>query len=146
MNEFFPDNTFNQLKTAYRAGREIDRLKGLLRFTPNRDGVFIARCSPDFDILPALSRHFTLRFADENWAVIGEKRGRALIRKKGEEARLIPFDPNHPWFAAGGGEDDPWEKLWKNYHKAVNNESRVNPKLQKQFLPLRYRKYLPEMK
>lgn len=145
MNEFFEDDTFRKLKTAYRAGREIDRLKGLLRFTPNREGVFIARCTPDFDILPALSRHFSLRFGDVNWAIIDERRGCALMRKMGEEARMVPFDPEHPWFSNSGG-DDPWEKLWKNYHRSVNNESRANPKLQKQFMPERYWKYLPEMK
>ncbi|MDR1625543.1 MAG: TIGR03915 family putative DNA repair protein [Spirochaetia bacterium] len=152
MNEFFPDDTFGKLKTAYRAGREIDRLRGLLRFTPNREGVFIARCAPDFDILPALAEHFTLRFGETAWAIIDERRGRALVREKGKKARVIPWTNGRLAGEAGdqprsarGGEEDPWEKLWKNYHRAVNNESRANPKLQKQFLPERYWKYLPEM-
>jgi probable DNA metabolism protein len=142
MNEFFQDDAYAHLKTAYRAGREIDRLKGLLRFTRNREGAFIARCAPDYDILPAFAEHFTARFGETLWAIVDEKRGKVLLRQKGQAARIARFDPNHPWFADKG---DPWEDLWKNYHRAVNNECRNNPGLQKQFMPARYHKYLPEM-
>jgi probable DNA metabolism protein len=41
-----------------------------------------------------------------------------------------------------GGE---WEKLWQHYHKTINNESRNNPNLQRQFMPKRYWKYLTEL-
>jgi hypothetical protein len=40
----------------------------------------------------------------------------------------------------------PWEDLWRGYHRAVNNENRANPRLQCQFMPQRYWKYLPEMR
>jgi probable DNA metabolism protein len=144
MNEFFPDDAYAHLKTAYRAGREIDRLKGLLRFTQNRDGVFIARCAPDYDILSAFAEHFTGRFGEADWAIVDEKRNKVLMRQKKQAARLTRFDPNHPWFTDKGA-GDPWEDLWKNYHTAVNNKTRANPKLQRQFMPNRYWKYLPEM-
>jgi probable DNA metabolism protein len=147
MNEFLSDDTFRNLRTAYRAGREIDRIKGFLRFSPNAAGLWIARCAPDHDILPALAEHFTARFGEEPWAIIDEARKLVLLRQKGEGARLLPFDPAHPLLAekTEKGAGDPWEDLWKNYHRSVNNESRANPKLQKQFLPSRYWKYLPEM-
>jgi probable DNA metabolism protein len=148
MNEFLTDDTFKDLKTAYRAGREIDRIKGFLRFSPNAEGLWIARCAPDHAILPALAEHFTARFGEEPWAIIDEARNCILLREKGEDPRLLPFDPDHPLLSEKIEEKsagDPWENLWKNYHRVVNNDSRANPKLQKQFLPKRYWKYLPEM-
>ncbi|MCL2215341.1 MAG: DUF4130 domain-containing protein, partial [Treponema sp.] len=41
-------------------------------------------------------------------------------------------------------DNDKWEALWKHYHKTINNESRDNPNLQRQLMPRRYWKYLPE--
>jgi probable DNA metabolism protein len=41
--------------------------------------------------------------------------------------------------------DTPWEDLWRTYHRAINNPCRKNPGLQRQFMPLRYWKYLSEM-
>jgi probable DNA metabolism protein len=46
---------------------------------------------------------------------------------------------------SGNGHTGDWEQLWQTYHKAINNEDRANPKLQKQFMPKRYWKYLPEL-
>jgi probable DNA metabolism protein len=46
--------------------------------------------------------------------------------------------------AKGSENNDEWEELWKHYHKTINNEDRDNPGLQKQLMPKRYWKYLPE--
>ena len=42
--------------------------------------------------------------------------------------------------------DDSWEDLWRLYHRSVNNEARKNLRLQRQFMPERYQKYLTELK
>jgi probable DNA metabolism protein len=94
-----------------------------------------------------LAEHFTLRFGNSPWAIVDEKRQLALIKKLGLEADLCVFDPDHPWFADKHNEKkDDWEHIWLSYFKAINNESRVNPKVQLQFMPRRYWKYLPEMR
>jgi probable DNA metabolism protein len=134
------------LNAAFKTGREVDRLKGLLRFSPGAWGIHIARCGPDYFALPALAGHFTRRFGTLPWAIVDEKRRLVLMRPDGEEARIFPFDPRHPWFAETPAAPDAWEKLWKNYHRSLNNESRNNAALQRQFMPARYWKYLPEMK
>jgi probable DNA metabolism protein len=148
------EDTRTVVEAAYKALHEIDRLMGLLRFSPDRRWGYLARCAPDGFVLPALAGHFTLRFGGQPWALIDEKRGILLIREEGREARLLPAaalsprpglsrdqDPRDqdPW------DQDPWEKLWLRYHKAVNNEARNNPGLQRRFMPERYWKYLPEL-
>ena len=143
------------LETAFKVGREIDRLKGLLRFTPGDKGVYTARCSPDYFVLPALADHFCRRFTGNPWALIDEKRRLVLLRPAGEEARLLPLDEGQarlhspespPCLASPGraGESDTWEHLWKHYFKTINNPARENPELQRRFMPRRYWKYLPE--
>jgi probable DNA metabolism protein len=116
------------------------------------DPVYIARCSPDHYILPGLADHFTRRFGECPWAVIDEKRDLVLAREPGGEARIFPLIPG--WFPVPGGPghqtdsgdpSDGFEDLWRNYHHSINNPDRNNPALQRQFLPRRYRKYLPEL-
>ena len=143
------------LTAAYRVWKELDRLRGLLRFSPAPSGIHIARCTPDHFVLPGLADHFTLRFGETSWGIIDERRALALVRSDGEAARLIPREAlpqafAESWAALPGhgvpGTGDPWEDLWRNYHRAVNNETRSNPQLQRQFMPKRYWNYLPELR
>ncbi|MDR2739585.1 MAG: TIGR03915 family putative DNA repair protein [Treponema sp.] len=137
------------LSAAWKVRKELDRLRGLLRFSPDSSGIYLARCTPDHFVLPGLAGHFTLRFGETPWAILDERRSLALVRPSGEETRLITLDalphsitvPGHN----GSGKKDTWEELWRNYHRVINNESRNNPRLQRQFMPSRYRKYLPEV-
>jgi hypothetical protein len=136
-----PD-TETALAAAYKVWKELDRLRGLLRFSPNRNGVHIARCAPDHFVLPALAGSFRVRFGEAPWGIIDERRGLALVRGTGVEARLLPLGKTPLEGAAP--DQDPWEELWRSYHRIIVNEDRVNPRLQRQFMPGRYWKYLPE--
>jgi probable DNA metabolism protein len=131
------------LAAAFKVCREIDRLRGLLRFTPDGQGVYTARCAPDHFVLPSLAEHFFRRFGDVPWAVIDEKRRLALVCPPDGEPRLVRAPV--PRLSAAAPAADPWTELWRNYHRAVNNESRRNPALQRQFMPVRYWKYLTEV-
>ena len=61
----------------------------------------------------------------------------------GETVTIFGVDKNSVF--AGTSQDGEWENLWRNYHSTINNPGRSNPDLQKQFMPKRYWKYLPEM-
>jgi len=134
-------DTLTVLKTAGKVQIEIHRMQGLLRFSLNEDGEYAARCEPDHFILPCLEEFFTARFGDTPWAIIDEKRGLRLGHKPQERAK-INFLEESPQVSAGR---DEWEELWKHYHKTINNEDRKNPDLQRQLMPKRYWKHLPEM-
>ncbi|MDR0585135.1 MAG: TIGR03915 family putative DNA repair protein [Treponema sp.] len=138
-----PD-TRTVLETARKVCREIDRLRGLLRFNPDDKGVYIARCAPDHFVLPALCEHFTRRFGDTSWVIIDEKRRLCLYRLKGKAPELSGLPPEFLRLPAAPSSIE-WEELWRHYHKTINNESRNNPNLQRQFMPKRYWKYLPEL-
>ena len=76
---------------AYRKFREIERLMGLLRFSPAGD-FYLARCSPDTYLLPELAGHFTSRFGSVSWVIIDEKRSLVLVRRPPAEACILPFE------------------------------------------------------
>jgi len=137
------------LKASYKAQHEIHRLIGLLRFNPNDKGLYIACCSPDHFILPGLAEHFFLRFGETPWAIIDEKRKLCLCRQKGGFPELVTLSVFQSLIGNKNSQHkdeiiDPWEDLWRLYHRSVNNEARKNLRLQRQLMPERYQKYLPE--
>ena len=62
-----------------------------------------------------------------------------------EPARLVPLSSFSSPSPGEEAEKDSWEELWKLYHRSVNNEGKKNLRLQRQFMPERYRKYLNEI-
>ena len=131
--------------SSNKVQREIHNLMGLIRFNPGPKGIWLARCAPALAILPLLEDYFNARFGEDPWAIIDEKRDLALIRLKGREA-LYGDVSLFPVLSGENTASDSWEELWQLYHRSVTIESRKNLKLQKQFIPSRYRKYLPELK
>jgi hypothetical protein len=140
------------LAAVYKVTRELHRLEGLLRFAPDFRQVYTARCAPDHFVLPSLAGHFSRRFGNIPWVIMDGKRELALVCPAGGEPRLLPsaalpspvrVSPDAAGPAEGGRES--WEGMWKNYHRVINNESRRNPALQRQFMPARYWKYLNEV-
>jgi probable DNA metabolism protein len=140
------------LDTACKVRHETDRLFGFLRFRADTRGTYIARCAPDHFILPRLAGHFSRRFGGTPWLIIDEKRELCLWGDgRGEPRLLDPAALSRERALFGGREsgmapgEDPWEDLWRTYHCSINNPGRKNPGLQRQFMPARYWKYLPEM-
>ena len=135
------------LKASGRVLHEIHRLTGLLRFIPDHNGVYIARCTPDHYILPALAEHFTLRFGNTPWAIIDERRSLCLCREGNSPPQLIQAAFFHctDMEADKKNSGDSWEDLWRLYHRTINIESKKNLKLQRQLMPVRYHKYLTEL-
>jgi probable DNA metabolism protein len=134
-------NTLVVLNAAEKVQHEIHRMMGLLRFTPDEKGVYTAYFSPDHFILPAMAEYFSARFGKTAWVIIDEKRQLYLCGQPGESAKLLRLEV----IGANGSSGDEWEDLWRHYHKTINNESRKNTGLQRQLMPKRYWKYLPEM-
>jgi probable DNA metabolism protein len=145
------------LEAAAKVWHEIDRMRGLLRFAPNARGWYTAFCEPDHFILPALGEHFFQRFGAASWAIVDERRDLCLSSCSGEPPRVDARGGSRFRHESDGhtarqcGDSFPteagqWENLWLTYHQTINNESRKNPGLQRQFMPKRYWKNLPEMK
>ena len=132
------------LKISQKVGHEIHRLMGLLRFSPDKNGVYIARCAPDYFILPVLNEHFSRRFGKTPWAIIDEKRELCLYQGKIKAtSEIFNLKDNNSW-ESNSVDHGRWEDLWKLYHRSVTNEGKKNTKLQKSYMPERYRKYLLE--
>lgn len=120
--------------------REVERYLGYVRFRQWGDCLY-SKIHPEYFILPALDPHFTDRYAREKFIIHDADRNLALISKDGK-GLIISF--SH----VDQSEDppaDPFVELWQRYVKTTAIQSRINLKLQQQFVPLKYRKDLVEM-
>ena len=122
-----------------KIGKEIERLKGFLRFKETAAGVYYAACAPDNDILPLLSPHF-IRRLQLPFILHDISRGYALcyngvstIKIKAENAE-IPLSEREEKISA----------LWKQYFHTVAIRARTNAKLQDTLMPRRYRIFMDE--
>jgi len=152
------DHIIKVLKASRRTFFEANKYKGIIRFTDCGDGVKYACMEPDTNVLPIVAAHFKARFPADKWILHDTKRGLALLYDTGS-LELIKRDAleGTPVAAAGQGAasdrvggteavecDDPYALLWIKYFRIMGIESRKNSRLQKQFLPLKRRKYVLE--
>lgn len=123
-----------------KVGSEAHRFKGFARFTELADKVLYARIEPDHNILPLLTGHFRARLGAFDWVIHDARRGLAALYFKG---RLVYAPLDSASLREDAGEAEVRE-LWKRFFKAAAIKERVNPNLQRQNVPLKYRKNLTE--
>ncbi len=129
-----------------QVAREAHYYLEFLRFEELDTGVLSARISPKCNILPLIVEHFADRLWLENWIILDTKREISSVHmaRKGyfftndiSESRLqcLPRSENQ----------QEMDKLWKRFFHTIAISERKNDTLQRQMLPLRYRKYMNEM-
>ena len=135
----------DRIKTAHaladKVAGEAHRFKGFARFKELADKTLYARIEPDHNILPLITGHFRARLGEFNWVIHDARRGTAALYFKKklifaplEAARALEFD----------GKETEVQALWKHFFKTVAIKERINPKLQRQNVPLKYRGNLTE--
>jgi uracil-DNA glycosylase len=128
-------------RSSRRVYREIDRLRGLARFSPREDGLFPAPLEPDANVAAALLPHFARRFGEEDFALVDLRRRLAFARRSGRFESAVGEEALAYLPSPCGDEE---VRLWKRYFKAAENPARRNPELQRRLMPMRYWRYLPE--
>ncbi|WP_369996085.1 TIGR03915 family putative DNA repair protein [Winogradskyella sp.] len=134
---------------AKNVGREKHRMEAFVRFKLTKDNIYFANIEPDFNVLPLIAKHFKNRYADQKWAIYDIKRNYGIYYDLNKVEIMdikLPsnFDfskTNKNYFAT---EEFEFHKLWQDYFKSTNIESRKNMKLHLRHVPKRYWKYLSE--
>lgn len=119
---------------------EAHRLKGLLRFMENADGVLYAPYSPDNDITEILAVHFAARFGAQPFVIHDIKRKLAALYD-GNEIVMTRADDAEIYLSEY---ESYFQNLWKQYYNSVNIASRPHEKQMRGSMPVRYWKFLPE--
>jgi probable DNA metabolism protein len=120
---------------------EAHRFKGFLRFMETQEGVLYSYFGGDNDIIELLVPHFRARFNDQKFVLHDIKRGKIALW----DGRKIYFMPAPETVNVTLSENEIlFGALWKEYHKNVAISERENKKLQRQFLPKKYRWFMNE--
>ena len=151
--------------TCRRVLHEQLRMKQFIRFQKAKDGTYLAVVSPDHNVLPLITDHFSNRFNDQPWLIYDAKRHYGyyysltpnpspkgegskykVIRVTFEDEASVPFDLSNGKMDADilSENDQLFQDLWRTYFKAICIKERMNPKKQLSDMPRRYWKYMTE--
>lgn len=128
-------------KTRLSVDRERHRMLGLIRFRLLDENIYYAPFEPQFNIVGLIAPHFAQRLSDQNWIIHDVKRGIGAVYNKEEWIiRDIDLKKDMEY----GDEEIRYQKLWKEYFKSIAIKNRINPRLQKSNMPMKYWRYLVE--
>ena len=153
-HNFADDDVLSVIDIAHSVLHEQLRMKQFIRFQKAKDGTYLAVVSPDHNVLPLITDHFSDRFNDQPWLIYDAKRhygfyydGKAApIRVTFEDEAAVPFNLNNGKLNAEvlSHDDQLFQDLWRTYFKAICIKERMNPCKQLKDMPRRYWKYMTE--
>lgn len=133
-----------RVRTVHEAGRAVSRERhrflGLLRFS-ELGGVLYAPFEPEGDLLPLVAGHFARRLGGERWIIHDTGRNMAAVFENGTWRVAAFRTGGHPPLP---GKEREIRDLWKRYFFSTALQTRKNAGLQRQFMPKKFWKYLPE--
>lgn len=126
-------------------GIELHHLLGFLRFRELQGGILLARYQPKNDITTMLTPHFADRLPKEDFAIYDEGRKYYAVHPKGKQWYLVreelPFLEEQELYSR---EETEYQRLYRHFCQSIAITERKNLSLQRNMLPLRFRKYMPE--
>ena len=128
-------------KMAKQTGREAHLLNGFCRFEETKRGVLYCGITPKNDVLALVADHFAQRLMNEAWMIHDKTRSQAAIYDgSGFIITQVPKDVNLDY----ADEEQKIQEQWLTFFNSIAIEARANKKLQRQLLPLYFRKNMTE--
>ncbi len=125
---------------------EVMHLNGFLRFQELEQGILYSEIGPKNNIITLITPHFADRLPMENFIIYDEKRKMASIHPKGEDWYLVSdFDKGIDEDVINYSEDEvKYQELFRYFCHKISIKERKNLDLQRNMLPIRFRKYMTE--
>jgi probable DNA metabolism protein len=128
-------------------GNEAHHLLGFVRFSEQENGLLTSVIHPKNNVLTLITPHFVDRLPEERFLIYDEGRKLATFHVPGspwilaevpeiDQARLTEITVN----------EDEYRDLWKTFFNCIAIKERINFKLQRNNLPLRFRDDMTEFK
>ena len=132
-------------KLARNASREHHHYLGFVRFEEKENGVLYARISPKCNIIMFLMPHFADRLPAENFVIYDENHGMFGVHPAKEEWYLVSADESETLLQMGDTDEEKgYQDLFRYFCERITIESRRNPALQRNMLPIRFRGNMTE--
>ena len=136
-------------KIARKVGHEALYIKQFVRFQRATDDIFFAPVRPIYNALPLTVNHFTDRFADQQWVIYDMRRQYGYYYDLHTTSQITFTDADHALRekideSLMAEDEKLFQELWKGYFQALSIKERINPRLQRQHMPVRFWMYLTE--
>lgn len=128
-----------------RVSNEAHFFKEILRFRELTNGILFAKIEPENQILTCIAEHFANRLPLENWLIYDVTHKMTLVHQREKKWFVVMGEePNSEKTTVYSCKEKQMEELWKGVCESISIEERENNRLQRQHLPLKYRKYMVE--
>lgn len=142
-NNFTDNNVFVIKKIILNVKNEVHRYLGIVRFSETKDNTYYAEIEPDNNIICLISNHFIRRFKNQNFLIHDIKRNIGAFYYNGN-IEYMELNSKIDMDEILSEDEKIYQSLWKIYFKNIAISERKNLRLQRQFIPQRYWKYLTE--
>lgn len=122
---------------------EAHHLLGFIRFSEQENGILTATIHPKNNVISLVTPHFADRLPNERFVIFDKNRDICSLHLPGKPWIITEF----PDMDSSGYDipvDNEYESLWKIFFDNIAIKERVNPKLQRNNLPIRFRKDMTE--
>lgn len=130
-----------------RVLNEAHFFKEFIRFreVKREPALLVATIEPEHHVLPIIMEHFSERFAGEWFIILDKNHGEAAFHEKNGDWEIrILTEEEEKLLAELGEQREDYVELWKTFFQNIAIPQRKNGDLQRNMLPLHYRKYMTE--
>jgi probable DNA metabolism protein len=150
----FGDNDVLRVKDiAQKVANDARKLIQFIRFQETADGVLFAPVSPRYNVLSLIVQHFRSRYAGHSWIIYDTMRNTGLYydmhtvqEVSFAQKDIAELKSGKPGNEKLSNEEAFFQQMWKEYFRCITIKERINLKRQRQYMPERYWKYLPEIR
>lgn len=123
------------VKAVQYLGNEAHYSLEFLRFS-QYDAFLAAQITPKNNVLPLMVHHFCDRFPDENFIIYDKAHKTAFFHQSdGKTGFLYETDIQFP---DPDAEEENYRRLWRHFYQTIAVEGRINAKLRRTNMPMRY--------
>lgn len=144
VDSYLSDNrVYNIRRLVTKITREKQLLAGIIRFRLLQNNIYYAPIETQYNTACLLGEHFADRMADQIFVIHDVKRNYGVFYDK---TKWFMNDIELNADVVLHEKELFYQELWKQYFESITIKDRINPKLQSNFMPKKYWKYLIEMK
>jgi probable DNA metabolism protein len=128
-----------------RVNNEVHHMLGFIRFSEQESGVLTCVIHPQNNILSLVVPHFADRLPQERFIIIDGGRNTAALHAPGKQWIIIESENiTENIMKEISDKETEYQDLWKTFFDSIAIKERSNYKLQRNNLPLRFRKDMTE--